>query len=82
MTLNVASQQHRDSDDLISRLDEQSRQFKGRRERLAGERQGLALPDAGRLAELQQQTAAADEAKAVADERVRRSRPPRPRSTG
>jgi chromosome segregation protein len=51
-------------------IDEQSRQLKGRRDRLAGERQGLALPDANRLAELQQQTAAADEAKAVADERA------------
>jgi chromosome segregation protein len=50
-------------------VDEQSRQLMGRRERLAAERQGLAVPDAGRLAELQQQTESADEAKAIAEER-------------
>jgi chromosome segregation protein len=51
-------------------IDEQSRQLKGRRERLAGERQGLVLPDAARLAELQQHSAAADEASGVADARA------------
>lgn len=51
-------------------VDEQSRSLAARRERLAGERQGLALPDAARLAELQGQHARGAEAQAVADERL------------
>jgi chromosome segregation protein len=51
-------------------VDEQSRQLKARRERLAGERQGLAAPDTERLAELKAQTEAAQQAQAVADERL------------
>jgi chromosome segregation protein len=51
-------------------IDEQSRQLRGRRERLAGERQALVLPDAQRLDELKVQSAAADEAQAIADERL------------
>src|SRR3989441_556333 len=67
----------------VSRLEERIRYVVEGRQRLEqrlagvkaqneqwGERQGLALPDAGRLAELQQQTTDADEAKAVADERA------------
>jgi chromosome segregation protein len=51
-------------------IEEQSRQLKTRRERLGGERQGLALPDTRRLTELQAQSVAAGEAQAVADERL------------
>ncbi|MED5619344.1 chromosome segregation protein SMC [Ideonella sp. BN130291] len=51
-------------------IDEQSRQLKGRRERLASERQGLAAPDTQRLAELKAQAESASEAQAVADERL------------
>jgi len=51
-------------------IDEQSRALKGRRERLAGERQGLAAPDAARLAELKSQSTQADETQAIADERL------------
>ncbi|MBT9501375.1 MAG: chromosome segregation protein SMC [Burkholderiaceae bacterium] len=51
-------------------IDEQSRQLRGRRERLATERQGLATPDTARLQDLQQQTAAASEAQEMADARL------------
>jgi len=51
-------------------VDEQSRQLKSRRERLAAERQGLALPDMQRLTELKSQSEAAAETQAVADERL------------
>ncbi len=51
-------------------VDEQSRQLTTRRERLAGERQGLAAPDTDRLATLQRQYAEAVEAKDTADARV------------
>ncbi|MBI3157186.1 MAG: chromosome segregation protein SMC [Burkholderiales bacterium] len=51
-------------------VDEQIRQLQARRERLAGERQGLAAPEAGRLAALQQQSAAADEAREAAEARL------------
>jgi chromosome segregation protein len=51
-------------------VDEQVRQLKGRRERLAGERQGLQLPDATRIEALQVQEAAAQEALQTADARL------------
>jgi chromosome segregation protein len=51
-------------------VDEQSRQLKPRRERLAGERQGLQAPDLARLEALRQQEAAAAEAHEVADARL------------
>ncbi|MEJ6003498.1 chromosome segregation protein SMC [Paucibacter soli] len=51
-------------------IDEQARQLRTRRERLASERQGLALPDQERLAELKRQSAAADEARELADARL------------
>jgi chromosome segregation protein len=51
-------------------VDEQSRQLKARRDRLAAERQGLALPDANRLAELKASSAQADETQSVADARL------------
>ncbi|MEW6707703.1 MAG: chromosome segregation protein SMC [Pseudomonadota bacterium] len=51
-------------------IDEQSRNLKTRRERLAAERQGLATPDTQRLAELKAQTESATEAQAIADERL------------
>jgi len=51
-------------------LDEQSKQLRTRRERLASERQSLAAPDMDRLAELTRQHAAADEAQALADARL------------
>ena len=51
-------------------LDEQSRQLRTRRERLAGERQALVVPEQARLEGLQQQSQAADEAFAVADGRL------------
>jgi chromosome segregation protein len=51
-------------------IDEQSRNLKTRRERLATERQGLAAPDTERLAELKAQTESAQEAQAVAEERL------------
>jgi chromosome segregation protein len=51
-------------------VDEQSRQLKGRRERLAGERQGLQLPDAARIEAMQAQEAAAREALETADARL------------
>nr|WP_295080202.1 chromosome segregation protein SMC [uncultured Roseateles sp.] len=51
-------------------IDEQSRQLRTRRERLASERQALVAPDAARLDELKQQSAAADESRDVADARL------------
>ena len=51
-------------------LDEQSRQLKTRRERLAGERQGLLAPDEARLATLRQQETAAAETRNVLDARL------------
>ncbi|HIV70609.1 MAG TPA: chromosome segregation protein SMC [Candidatus Aquabacterium excrementipullorum] len=46
-------------------IDEQSRQFNLRRERLALEKQGLATPDEARLADLKQQLATGQEEQAV-----------------
>jgi chromosome segregation protein len=51
-------------------LDEQRRQFTTRRERLAAERSQLAAPDTQRLAEVQGQHAAAQQAQEVADARL------------
>jgi chromosome segregation protein len=51
-------------------LDEQSRQLQQRRERLDGERQGLAAPDPQRLAELKSSSAALDEGRALAEARL------------
>ncbi|MBV8502831.1 MAG: chromosome segregation protein SMC [Paucibacter sp.] len=51
-------------------LDEQSRQLRTRREKLAMERQGLALPDAAKLEELKTQSAAADETRDLLDARL------------
>jgi len=51
-------------------LDDQRRQFNARRERLDAERRQLASPDLARLAELKQQSAAADELQGVADARL------------
>jgi chromosome segregation protein len=51
-------------------LDEQKRQFGGRRDKLAGERGQLTAPDADRLAGMKQQHAAADETFGVADARL------------
>lgn len=48
-------------------LDEQQRQLQTRRERLAGERQALVLPEADRLDGLRLQSQAADEHHAVTD---------------
>jgi chromosome segregation protein len=50
-------------------IEEQSRQLTQRRERLVADRQALAAPDEVRLANLQAQSAAADEAAATADAR-------------
>ncbi|MFZ5526219.1 MAG: chromosome segregation protein SMC [Pseudomonadota bacterium] len=46
-------------------IDEQSRQFNLRRERLALEKQGLATPDEARLADLKQQLATGQEEQAI-----------------
>ena len=51
-------------------VDEQSRQLKTRRERLAGERQGLQAPDTAKIAALTQQDAAAAETLEVAEARL------------
>ncbi len=51
-------------------LDEQARQLRTRRERLAAERQGLQAPDTERLAALRAQSEAASEASATADARL------------
>jgi chromosome segregation protein len=51
-------------------IDDQRKQLNGRRERLDGERRQLASPDMARLEELKQQSAVAEEAQAIADERL------------
>ena len=51
-------------------IEEQSRQLKTRRERLAGERQGLQAPDMARLDALKVQEAAAAESHEVLDARL------------
>ncbi|MBK9362712.1 MAG: chromosome segregation protein SMC [Rubrivivax sp.] len=51
-------------------VDEQSRQLRTRRERLASERQGLQAPDAERLASLREQHAAAAELQETTDARL------------
>jgi chromosome segregation protein len=51
-------------------IEEQSRGLKARRERLAGERQGLQAPDMARLDALKGQEAAAAESHEVADARL------------
>ncbi len=51
-------------------IEEQSRGLKGRRERLAGERQGLQAPDLARLDALKLQEASAAETHEVADARL------------
>ena len=51
-------------------VDEQARQLRARRERLAAERQGLQAVDADRLAALRGQHAAADEQQQTADARL------------
>ena len=51
-------------------VEEQSRQLRGRRERLALERQGLVLPDAAKLEELKLQSAQAEEARELNDARL------------
>lgn len=51
-------------------VEEQSRQLKGRRERLAGERQGLAAPDLAKLEALKAQEAAAAETNESAEARL------------
>ncbi len=51
-------------------VDEQARQLLARRERLGAERRGLATPDLALLADLKQQTTAANEAKELAEARL------------
>ena len=51
-------------------VEEQSRGFKGRRERLAGERQGLQAPDTAKIDALKQQEAAASETHDVSEARL------------
>jgi len=51
-------------------IEDQRRQFNTRRDKLAGEKNQLAAPDAERLAELKRQLAAAEEAQAIADARL------------
>ncbi|MDZ7591903.1 MAG: chromosome segregation protein SMC [Rubrivivax sp.] len=51
-------------------VEEQSRQLKGRRERLAGERQGLQAPDAARIDTLRAQEAEAQDALQLAEARL------------
>jgi chromosome segregation protein len=51
-------------------VDEQSRQLKGRRERLAGERQGLQAPDLDRLQRLKADEAAANETRDETEARL------------
>jgi chromosome segregation protein len=51
-------------------LDDQTRQLQARRERLAGERQALVVPEADRLDDLKQRSAAADEVSATAEARL------------
>ncbi len=51
-------------------IEEQSRGLNNRRERLGADRNALAAPDEARLLEVQQQFEDAQEAKAIADERL------------
>ena len=51
-------------------LDDQRRQFNARRDKLGSERQQLAAPDVERVADLQRQHEAADEAAGIADARL------------
>ncbi|WP_374564601.1 chromosome segregation protein SMC [Ideonella sp.] len=51
-------------------IDEQTRTLRTRRERLAAERQGLAAPDMDRLAQLKEDSEAADAARDEADARL------------
>ena len=51
-------------------IEEQSRALRTRRERLATERRGLALPDMARLEDLRARQAEADEAQAIAEARL------------
>ncbi|MEY8875502.1 MAG: chromosome segregation protein SMC [Leptothrix sp. (in: b-proteobacteria)] len=51
-------------------LDERRRELNQRRDRLAGERRGLAAPDLGQLADLRQQLEAAQDTQALADEQL------------
>ncbi|MDM4765032.1 chromosome segregation protein SMC [Pelomonas sp. SE-A7] len=51
-------------------IDEQSRTLRTRRERLATERAGLAVPDQDKLAELKAQSEAADEQRELMDARL------------
>jgi len=51
-------------------IEDQNRQFQQRRERLDTERRQLAVPDLDRLGDLKAQFAVAEEARAVADERL------------
>ncbi|MCV2361168.1 chromosome segregation protein SMC [Paucibacter sp. TC2R-5] len=51
-------------------VEEQTRQLRTRRERLAAERQGLAAPDQDKLAELKRTSESADEARDMADARL------------
>ena len=51
-------------------VEDQRRQFNARRDKLGAEKSQLAAPDEARLAELKQQFSAAEEAQAVADERL------------
>ncbi len=48
-------------------VDEQTRQLRGRRERLQGERKSLAPPELQQLSELQARSAAADDSQAIAE---------------
>ena len=51
-------------------IEEQSRQLRGRRERLATERQGLTMPDAEKLEALKAQSAQAEEAREMTEARL------------
>ncbi len=51
-------------------IEEQSRSLRGRRDKLSTESRSLATPDMARLEELRTQTAAADEAKDMAEARL------------
>ncbi|HEY4081097.1 MAG TPA: chromosome segregation protein SMC [Burkholderiaceae bacterium] len=51
-------------------IEEQSRQLRGRRERLATERQGLTMPDAEKLEALKAQSAQAEETREMTEARL------------
>jgi len=51
-------------------VEDQRRQFIGRRDKLSAEKNQLAAPDAARLAELKQQFDSAEQAQAIADARL------------